>query len=193
MPTATAIGAPAWPEPPTAARKEWMFSFQAIAAEYSGGGTAAGDAASRMPRPGSTRPVPNRLSMLSEQATALPSLSSVAKLVEAGRGGSAASCSGADGSSRLSASTPPCRQRAATASARAAATPAVEPRCSAAKAAAAASPPSAGGGRKATLSRRSGSTMAGARRGNAALRSASASGPPASGEASTIRRASAPV
>src|SRR5262245_30493903 len=98
MPAATAIGAPAWPDPATAARNERTLSFHAIAAAYSGGGTALGEAASRMPSPGKTRPVPNRLSILSEQATALPSLSSVTKLVEAGKGGRNPSCGGAEAS-----------------------------------------------------------------------------------------------
>ncbi len=39
--------------------------------------------------PGTMRPVPNRLFMVTAQTTALPSRSSVAKLVEAGSGGSA--------------------------------------------------------------------------------------------------------
>src|SRR6516164_1760627 len=99
-----------------------MLSFQAMAAAYKGGGIAAGDAASRMPSPGSTRPVPNRLSMLKAQATALPSLSSVTTLVDAGSAGRDAP-GGMEAVSRLSASAPPCRQRAATASARAFAAP----------------------------------------------------------------------
>ena len=99
--------------------------------------------------------------MLSAQATALPSLSSVTKLVEAGRGGSAAP--GRSGvASTVWPSTPPARQRAATANARAAAAPSAEGSlCSTENAAAAARPPSAGGGRNATLSLRYGRTIAG--------------------------------
>src|SRR6185437_11792759 len=111
MPTATAPAAPAWPEPATAARNAWVFSFHAIAAAYNGCGTTLGEAASRKPSPGSTRPVPDRLSMLSVQATELPSLSKVTKLVEAGSDGNGASCR-SDASSRPCASTPPARQRA---------------------------------------------------------------------------------
>ena len=190
MPTATAIGAPACPEPPTVARNAWVFSFQAIAAAYSGVGTAAGEAASRTPSPGSTRPVPNRLSMLSAQATALPSLSSVAKLVEAGSGGRPPPASDVE-ASRACASAPPCRHRAATASARAVG--------GATRGWIALQHGERRGSRQTAIGRRRqerhlvvavGQHDGGAMRGSAPLRSASASGPPASGEACSIWRAS---
>src|ERR1035437_10630255 len=60
-----------------------------MAAASSGGATRFGEAASRKPMPGTTRPVPNRLFMLSAQATALPLRSMVTKLVEAGSTGNA--------------------------------------------------------------------------------------------------------
>ena len=99
--------------------------------------------------------------MLTEQATALPSLSSVTKLVEAGSGGrSPPAAAPRQQGLRVRAALPPARRhrerpRIGGAERRRIA-------CRTAKAAAAASPPSAGGGRNATLSRRFGSTMAGA-------------------------------
>src|SRR6478609_8575832 len=81
---ATASGAPLWPEPAASARNALRLVFHTSPAASSGGGTADGEAAARNPRPGRMRPVPNRLSMVRAQATALPSRSSVTKLVEAG-------------------------------------------------------------------------------------------------------------
>src|ERR1700712_5345074 len=67
-----------------------MLSFQTSPADSSGGCTAAGEAAARMPRPGMIRPVPNKLSIVSAHATAFPDRSIATRLVEAGnRGGSA--------------------------------------------------------------------------------------------------------
>src|SRR5580704_6021166 len=89
--TATANGAPACPDPPAAARNALMLSFHTSPADNNGGGTAAGEAADRNPRPVMIRPVPNRLSKVSAQATASPNRSMVTKLVEAGKAvGSAA-------------------------------------------------------------------------------------------------------
>ena len=62
-----------------------MLSFHTSPADSSGCGTAAGDAAVRKPSVGRTRPVPNRLSMGSAHATALPLRSIVTKLVDAGK------------------------------------------------------------------------------------------------------------
>ena len=71
-----------------------------------------------MPVPGAIRPVPNKLFIVNAQTTALPSRSSVANVVEAGRAGRG----GADGTaaplSRDAGLAPPARNRAATSKAR---------------------------------------------------------------------------
>ena len=66
IPTATAIGAPAWPEPPTAARNAWTLLVPGDRRRVQRRQHRGRRSGEQKPSPGTTRPVPNRLSMLSD-------------------------------------------------------------------------------------------------------------------------------